>query len=257
MLCLQSGFLRADSYYSRPIAPPARSKRGGKKKAANTGNKEVVKPKSEPEPEAIIGNGSITETTSAQRDRKTTQRTCKEKKPLMMDDASTSLHIPIPTLVVEWGLKDSIDTLNPGQTKEKGQARMDGGEATATGKKAATSKRKRAKKGSAKAATTPIRSESQDTRTWRPPHTLVHPSAHLSLVSGRGRAGVGVAVEVDDGSGEGVKWDENGFGCMELSALPWIAGVGYKPVEVRFEKKDVLFGESRSAQLSPWLSESA
>ncbi|RDX42397.1 hypothetical protein OH76DRAFT_1411165 [Lentinus brumalis] len=54
--------------------------------------------------------------------------------------------------------------------------------------------------------------------------------AHLELIGGAG--------------GEGVKWDEKGFGCMELSALPWIAGVGYRAVEVRFGERDVLFGES-------------
>ncbi|KAI0704786.1 hypothetical protein C8Q76DRAFT_752823 [Earliella scabrosa] len=55
-----------------------------------------------------------------------------------------------------------------------------------------------------------------------PPRTLVHPSAHLAAL-------------------EDVKWDEAGFECMELSALPWIAGSGYAPLQVRFGKGEVLF----------------
>lgn len=70
----------------------------------------------------------------------------------------------------------------------------------------------------------PPRSEESFKGRKHPPRTYLYPSTHLTAL-------------------EGVKWDDAGFECMELSALPWIAGAGYAALEVRFGKRDVLFGE--------------
>ncbi|KAI0750532.1 hypothetical protein C8Q74DRAFT_373909 [Fomes fomentarius] len=70
---------------------------------------------------------------------------------------------------------------------------------------------------------TPPRSESFKGRK-HPPRTYLYPSTHLTAL-------------------EGVKWDDTGLECMELSALPCIAGAGYMALEMRLGKRDVLFGE--------------
>ncbi|KAI0737163.1 hypothetical protein C8Q80DRAFT_1214568 [Daedaleopsis nitida] len=61
-----------------------------------------------------------------------------------------------------------------------------------------------------------------------PPRTCTHPAQHVLTVE------------------HGLGYDEAGFECMELSALPWLAAVGYKAVEVRFGAREVLFGECSS-----------
>lgn len=70
----------------------------------------------------------------------------------------------------------------------------------------------------------PPRSEESFKGRKHPPRTYLYPSTHFTAL-------------------EGVEWDDAGFECMELSALPWIAGAGYAALEVRFGKRDVLFGE--------------
>ncbi|RPD53856.1 hypothetical protein L226DRAFT_617269 [Lentinus tigrinus ALCF2SS1-7] len=200
--------------------PPVPPKKRGRRKNATKATAAAVKV--EPAPmEAVVADAVQDSPVQGSSKAKTPESNLKDAE--ATEDAAVDVVVP----VISWGAKDSIDG-------EQAHAPEDTAKPKTKKKKS-----KKTKENAAKGAKTgPARSESQDTKTWRPPHTLVHPPAHLELVGG----GVSVSVRVgEERGGEPVRWDEKGFGCMELSALPWIAGVGYRAVEVRFGEKDVLF----------------
>ncbi|KAI0694087.1 hypothetical protein C8T65DRAFT_730192 [Cerioporus squamosus] len=193
------------------VPPREPKKRGGKTgKTAAKAIAEAVKV--EPAPDVAVA-------AVAKENTATSGKTKRSPRKKAATEAPADVLVP----VISWGVPDSelVDTTTVQSTRKRQDK-------AAPKKTAAKKKTKKENKQTAP----PTRSESQDTKTWRPPHTLAPPAAHLEL---------GAEGDV------GVKWDEKGFGCMELSALPWIAGVGYRAVEVRFEERDVLFGESRSS----------
>ncbi|TFK84762.1 hypothetical protein K466DRAFT_588655 [Polyporus arcularius HHB13444] len=191
----------SDEVTGQSVPPRQPKKRRCKKSTAKASAAAV---KVEPAPEAVVAAAaSAKENTSPGKAKKPQGR-----KAAAEDPTADDVLVPI----IAWGAADPEVLDTPQQ-------------AQSTSKKTKKTSKKKTKENRQTAA--PTRSESQDTKTWRPPHTLAHSMAHLELIGGAG--------------GEGVKWDEKGFGCMELSALPWIAGVGYRAVEVRFGERDVLF----------------